>query len=351
MKKYYTIAAFFVVVIAMTIIISCVSYKIGIAPVSKNTDDVYVEIPASSTYLSIASILKENNLIKSESFYKVYVKIFRPNNLQAGTYILRENMGVEGIINVLEGNDAYFDTINFTVIEGKHITDAALAIASVTNYESDEILAYWQSEEFLDQVIAKYWFITDAVKNPNLRYGLEGYLFPATYAIFKDESLENITYRMLDKMDQVLTKYKDDLANSSFNIHEVLTLASIVEHEAILDVDRPKIAGVFINRLNINMPLQSCATLGYAINEWKLTYTEVDMAFDSPYNTYKYSGIPVGPGDLPSEKSIKAVLEPDKNDYLYFMANVYDKNDKKTYYSKTYSEHRQNCLNILGYDC
>jgi len=351
MKKYCTIAAFYIVVIAIVITIGCISYKIGIAPVSKSDKEVIIDIPSNSTYLSIADLLKENNLIKSESFYKIYIKIFKPNNLQAGTYALKENMGVEGIIDVLEGNNAYFNSIKIAIPEGKHITDVADVIASKTDYKKDEILSFWQSEAFIDKVITKYWFITSDIKNDNLRYNLEGYFFPATYEILKDESLENITYRFLDKMDQVLTKYKDDLANSSFSVHQVLTLASIVEHEAILDEDRPKIAKVFINRLNISMPLQSCATLGYAINEWKLTYSDADMAYDSLYNTYKYSGLPIGPGGLPGEKSIIAVLKPDNNDYLYFMANVYNQNDQKTYYAKTYTEHRQNCKAYLGHDC
>ena len=134
-------------------------------------------------------------------------------------------------------------------------------------------------------------------------------------------------------------------------VHEILTLASIVEHEAILEEDRPKIAKVFLNRLDMGMKLQSCATIGYAINEWKLTYTNSDLAVDSLYNTYKYYGLPVGPGGMPSEASIKAVIYPDDNDYLYFLANVFDSNSKQTYYSKTYAEHQQKCLQYLGYGC
>ena len=161
--------------------------------------------------------------------------------------------------------------------------------------------------------------------------------------------MEEITYKMLDKMDEVLSKYKNDIKD--YSIHEILTLASIVEHEAILDEDRPKIARVFLNRLDTGMKLQSCATLGYAINEWKLTYTNSDFAVDSLYNTYKYYGLPVGPGGMAGEESIKAVIYPDDNDYLYFLANVFDANSNKTYYSKTYSEHQQKCLIYLGYEC
>lgn len=156
---------------------------------------------------------------------------------------------------------------------------------------------------------------------------------------------------MLDKMDEVLSKYKEEISNSKFNVHEILTLASIVEHEAILDSDRPMIAGVFINRLDKSMKLQSCATVGYAINEWKLSYNYKDLQTDSPYNTYFYEGLPIGPGNMPGELSIEAVLRPTKHDYYYFLANVNDKDSKKTYYSKTYSEHRQKCVKYLGRSC
>ena len=152
-------------------------------------------------------------------------------------------------------------------------------------------------------------------------------------------------------MDEVLSQYKEEIEKSEYTVHEILTLASIVEHEAILEEDRPKIAKVFLNRLNMGMKLQSCATIGYAINEWKLTYTNSDLAVDSLYNTYKYLGLPVGPGGLPGEQSIKAVIYPDDNDYLYFLANVFDANANKTYYSKTYQEHQQKCLIYLGYEC
>ena len=339
---------FIITIFLIVIIIGCLSYNIGIGPVTKESKEITFEVEENSSYLSIAAKLKQNNLIKSETFYKIYIKIFNPNNLQVGKYILNQNMGVKKIVETLEkGTKA--ETVSFVIPEGKHITDVANYISKVTDYSSEELLNYWQSNDLINKLINKYWFITDEIKNTNLRYNLEGYFFPATYEIFKDSSMEEITYKMLDKMEEILSKYKNDIKD--YTVHEILTLASIVEHEAILDEDRPKIAKVFLNRLDRGMMLQSCATIGYAINEWKLTYTNSDLAVDSLYNTYKYYGLPVGPGGLPGEASIKAVIYPDNNDYLYFLANVFDENSNKTYYSKTYSEHQQKCLIYLGYSC
>ena len=350
MKKYCNIYKFVIIFLVVLIILTCGSYKIGTSSVSKDSFEVKITIPKESTYLSISNLLKENNLIRSESFYKIYIKIFKPNNLKAGIYTLNRNMNVKEIVDTLEGN-VKSEEITITIPEGKHIEEIAEIISSKINMSKEDILLYWQNEEVLNSLIDKYWFLTDVIKKEGIRYSLEGYFFPDTYSILKESKIEDITYKMLDKMDEVLSKYKEEISNSKFNVHEILTLASIVEHEAILDSDRPMIAGVFINRLDKSMKLQSCATVGYAINEWKLSYNYKDLQTDSPYNTYFYEGLPIGPGNMPGELSIEAVLRPTKNDYYYFLANVNDKDSKKTYYSKTYSEHRQKCVKYLGRSC
>lgn len=350
MKKYCNIYKFVIIFLVVLIILTCGSYKIGTSSVSKDSFEVKITIPKESTYLSISNLLKENNLIRSESFYKIYIKIFKPNNLKAGIYTLNRNMNVKEIVDTLEGN-VKSEEITITIPEGKHIEEVAEIISSKINMSKEDILLYWQNEEVLNSLIDKYWFLTDVIKKEGIRYSLEGYFFPDTYSILKESKIEDITYKMLDKMDEVLSKYKEEISNSKFNVHEILTLASIVEHEAILDSDRPMIAGVFINRLDKSMKLQSCATVGYAINEWKLSYDYSDLQTDSPYNTYFYEGLPIGPGNMPGELSIEAVLRPTKHDYYYFLANVNDKDSKKTYYLKTYSEHRQKCVKYLGRSC
>lgn len=350
MKKYCNIYKFVIIFLVVLIILTCGSYKIGTSSVSKDSFEGKITIPKESTYLSISNLLKENNLIRSESFYKIYIKIFKPNNLKAGIYTLNRNMNVKEIVDTLEGN-VKSEEITITIPEGKHIEEVAEIISSKINMSKEDILLYWQNEEVLNSLIDKYWFLTDVIKKEGIRYSLEGYFFPDTYSILKESKIEDITYKMLDKMDEVLSKYKEEISNSKFNVHEILTLASIVEHEAILDSDRPMIAGVFINRLDKSMKLQSCATVGYAINEWKLSYNYKDLQTDSPYNTYFYEGLPIGPGNMPGELSIEAVLRPTKHDYYYFLANVNDKDSKKTYYSKTYSEHRQKCVKYLGRSC
>lgn len=349
MKKYCIIAEVLIGLLTVAIIVVCLSYKIGISPVSENNEEKYINIPANSTYLSISSILKENNLIKSELAYKFYVKIFEPNNLKEGTYILKENMGVKVLVDTLEGN-TYVNELSYTIPEGKRLKEIASIIASKTNIKEQELLDYWNNSDVLDSLINKYWFLTKDIKNKDLKYPLEGYLFPDTYSILEESTKEEITYKMLDRMDEILSKYKDDINKSEFSIHEIITLASIIEYEAGLDKDRPMIAGVFINRLEIGQKLQSCVTVGYSLDIWKPSYNYDELDFDSPYNTYKYAGLPIGPINLPGEESLKAALYPSSHDYYYFIADLDDPNHA-TYYAKTYSEHSQNCLKYLGYSC
>ncbi len=346
MKKFSSLAVFLVIISALIIFVGCISYNIGIGPVSKNDTLKEIEITKGNSYLTISKLLKDNKLIKSESFYKIYIKIFKPEKLEVCTYKLSENMGVKKIIQELEkGCKTNPDVVRVTIPEGRHIEEIAEIMASKTNNTKEQLLKAWNDKKFIDELIQKYEFITDEVKNSKIRYALEGYLFPSTYELLnKNVSPEYIANLMLDQMDKIYQKYKDDIKKSKYTFHEILTMASIVEYEAILDEERPIIAGVFYNRLeNPNYEtvgkLQSCATLGYAINKWKLIYLDSDKAVDNPYNTYYYQGLPPGPGGMPGEKSIEAAIKPAKTDYYYFMANVCDPNNKKSEFSKTYAEH------------
>lgn len=339
-----------IIIILLLIISSILVYNYEISAVSKDSFEVTLDIDSGSTYYSISSLLKENDLIKSELFYKIYIKLNNPSNLQKGKYVLNKNMSIKDIINKFEMGDAKIDTSLLVIPEGKHITDVAISLSAITNYSEADWLNFWNSSDFINKVIDKYWFITDEVLNSNLKYHLEGYFFPATYQILKSSTMEEITYKMLDKMDEVLSKYKNDI-NNGLTIHQILTLASIVEYEAKLDEDRPVVAKVFLNRLSLGMKLQSCATVGYAIGNWKLSYTTSDLNVDSPYNTYMYYGLPVGPASLAGEASISAVIYPSNDNYLYFLANVFNENESKTYFSYTYSEHQSKCLLYLGKSC
>ena len=320
-----------------------------LSPTGNKNEKVDFVVESGSTYHSLVTKLKDEDLIKSEFFFKIYLKIKNPTNLDAGKYNLNKGMSAGKIIkNLSERNFNNPDVVTVTIPEGKHITEIASILSEKTTTSKEEYLEVWNDPEFITELMGKYWFITDKIQNGNLRYSLEGYFFPSTYELLnKEVTPKYVAYKLLDQMEVILNEYKSDIEASNYSIHEILTMASIVEYEAILDEDRALVAGVFYNRLDDGWKLQSCATVGYAIDEWKLFYSTADLAVNSPYNTYYYSGLPVGPANAPSEKSIEAALYPEKSDYYFFLADVCSKNPK-TYFSKTNAEHEQKVKQYLN---
>lgn len=349
MKKFILFFLIFLLVIANVWLI----YSYQLKSVSENDLEVEFVVEKGETLTSIASKLKSKNLIRSELAYKIYLKLNNIVSLEAGKYLLNETMSVVEILTIFgKGSNYNPDAITITIPEGKRLDEIAQIVSLQTKNSTEQLLEAWNDENFIAELINKYWFINEDVQNKDIIYSLEGYFFPSTYELQNESvSASYIAYKMLDQMDVVLSKHKDKIEASEMSVHEILTLASIIEHEAILDEDRPIVSRVFYNRLKDGWKLQSCATVGYAIGEWKLTYSSADLATNSKYNTYYYEGLPAGPGNMPSEKSIEAALYPSENaedmKYYFFMANVCDVNNPKTYFAKTNAEHDANVSKYL----
>ena len=320
------------------------TYKILTMPVSKQIEEKEVQIPLGSGSSQIAKILKENNLIKSELVFKIYVKINKITNFQAGTYYLKESMDLKEITEMLQTGIMHDpNQITITYLEGKPMWYLVSTIADKTNNTEEDVYAVLANEEYIDSLIQKYWFLTDEIKNEDIYYPLEGYLFPDTYSIAnKDTTVEEIFEKMLDKMDEVLEEYKEEIEASDYTIHEILTLASIVETEGLNNTDRKNVASVFYNRLNLGMSLGSDVTTYYAIKvdmgDRDLYQNEIDAY--NPYNTRgpnMEGKLPVGPIASVGKESIEAAIEPNDTDYLFFVA---DKNGK-LYFTTTNEGHVQ----------
>jgi len=339
---------FLIIVVFLLVLSGLFIYELS--PVSSNKNDVSFTVTKGSTYISISKNLKEKNLIKSELFYKIYLKLVNKKGLEAGVYTLKESMSVNDIINSLsKGSNYNPDTVKITIPEGKKVKEIASIIALSTNHLEKDILSVMDDYNFINDLINKYWFIKEDIKASGIGHPLEGYLFPDTYELLnKDVKVESIIYKMLDRTDTILTKYKSDIEKSKYSIHELLTLASMVELEGLLDEDRALIAGVFYNRLDINMALGSDVTsyYGYEIKLNKdLSKSEKIAALydNNPYNTRgDLLGLPIGPICNPGEASIKAAIYPKDSDYIYFIANTCDESDHKTYFTVTYQEHLKN---------
>src|SRR5574344_213125 len=339
MKKYVTIAKLLVIFLALLIIIGCSIYKYEISPVSNDTTQTELMINSGDTWYSISTTLKSNNLIKSVKFYKLYIKLINPSSLEVGKYNLSSSMSLDEIISTIEsGSTDNPDDVSLTFKEGVNMRSIATTISSNTNNSYDSVFELLKDDNYIDELISSYWFLTDDIKNDDIYYPLEGYLFPDTYEVNKNASVKDIFKLMLDKTDRVLTNYKSTIVSSKYSVHEILTLASIVELEAGNSNDRSKVAGVFYNRIANNWTLGSDITTFYAfkIDDYSTDLTTSQLNSCNSYNTRGtcFTGLPVGPVCNPGEESIKATLEPTSTDMYYFVADC----KGNTYHMKTETE-------------
>ena len=310
------------------------------------TGDKKVEfvVEDNETYISLASKLKNMNLIRSELAYKIYLKLnpLSLKSLKKGKYYLSENMSVKEIVETLgTKSNSTAETVNITIKEGKNMRYIANLIEENTENTAEEVFSLLKNEEYLDKLINDYWFLTDDIKNEKIYYSLEGYLFPDTYNILKNDSIENIFKKMLDNMQLKIEPYREDIENSNYSIHQLITLASIVELEGASSLDRAGVAGVFYNRLKDGWSLGSDVTTYYAekIDDWsqKLTLNELNKC--NAYNTRGtcFTGLPVGPICNPGLSSLASVFEPENHDNYYFVADC----NGKTYLNKNESGHNK----------
>lgn len=339
-------------IIIIVVIAGFAWYNLSIKPVQTESEKVVVEIEYGSGISSIADKLESSGVIKNATAFKIYCKVNNRTLIKAGKYEFDKNMTIDQILSMVEQENIIDETVTITFPEGKNIKWIAAIIAENTNNTEDDVYALLENEEYIDSLIEKYWFITKDIKDDEIYYCLEGYLYPDTY-IFTDENVtvQSIFEKMLDKMNTVITPYKEEIEDGDYSVHEILTLASVVELEAKNEEDRAGVASVFINRLNRNMALQSDVTTYYglqlAMDERELTTQELNE--NNGYNTRASSmagEIPVGPICIVSESSIKAVLNPDKTKNLYFVA---DKNGK-VYFSETNDEHEETIQELKDKD-
>ena len=310
---------------------------------STSSESKKVEIEPGMNTTKIISKLKEENLIQDELATKIFIKLNNITNLQAGKYDLSPSMSLEQIMGTISKGNVIKDDVTITFLEGKNMRWIAKKIEAETSNTADDVYQKVTDKEYISKLIEEYWFLTDEIQNEDIYYPLEGYLYPDTYTFKnKDVTVEEIFKVLLDETDTILTKYKTYIEKSDYNVHQILTMASIVELEGNDVESRRGIAKVILNRLEKKMSLGSDVTTYYGIKvdmgERNLYTKEINTY--NPYNTRgpNMGGkLPIGPISTISEESIKSVLAPSKNDYLYFVADM----NGKIYFSSTYAEHQQ----------
>jgi UPF0755 protein len=288
--------------------------------------DRIVEIPLGTPAGRISRMLEEQGLIRSAFIFDIMLKITnRDSQLKAGEYLLNPAMNTMEVIQKL--NEGTIVTHRIMIPEGYELKQIAAVLAREGLVDPERFLMLAQNAEL---VFGEQFPVELPIPS------LEGYLFPDTYHFAKEQSEEAIIRQMVSRfVDVVISKVDLSLLDDKYTLHEVITLASIVEKEVIYDFERPLVAAVYLNRLKLNMRLQADPTVRYVMTENRSRVLYSDLEIDSPYNTYRYDGLPPGPIASPGLKSIMAVLEPADVDYLYFVA----KNDGTHVFSRTFEEH------------
>jgi UPF0755 protein len=299
-----------------------------------------VEIPIGSSVTGIAERLESNGIIKNAKVFKYYVKLKNEGGFMAGKYQLSPSMDVNEIVSRLKTGKVLAEaSFKITIPEGKQLTEIAAIMAKATNQNQADVFNKLNDKVFIKGLMEKYPdVLTDDILNPSIKYPLEGYLFPATYPFYKpNPTVEEMVSAMLDKTRTILEGYAEDTEKKKLSVHRLLTMSSLIEEEATEKAERKKISSVFYNRLKKDMMLQTDPTVLYAQGKHKERVTYQDLKVDSPYNTYKHTGLPPGPIANSGKVSIEAALDPEESDLLYFLATA----DGEVIFTRTLEEHNK----------
>lgn len=299
-----------------------------------------IEIPIGSSVSTITSILEEKGIVKNGKVFKYYIKFKNEAGFQAGEYELSPSMSLDEILaGIKSGKVVKEATVKIAVPEGKQLVEIAGIIAEKTGKDPKAVFKQLNDKKFVKKMQAKHPnLLTDEIHGKNIKYPLEGYLYPATYSFYDEKpDFETIISDMLAQSEKVLEEYRDGMAEKKLSVHELLTLASLIEEEATVKVDRDMISSVFHNRLKEDMPLQTDPTVLYSKGSHQERVFYKDLEVKSPYNTYIHKGLTPGPIANAGKSSIEAALNPADSKNLYFLATK----SGKVLFSETLKEHNK----------
>ena len=303
------------------------------------TELVSFEIEQGASVKEVSKALEKEGIIRNSKLFNFYLKFKNVSGFKSGLYHVSKSMTLDEIIAELsgQGKDKDQNATKVLIREGEQLTEIAKEVEKSTKYSAEDFMAKVQDEDFLRYLVQKFpKLLTQSYNGYQVKYVLEGYLFPATYDMNDSKTLQMLITEMVAKTDEVMSKYYDKILASDYTLQEIMAMASLIEKEGTKLEDRKKISSVFHNRIKENMKLQTDVSVQYALGEHKEALSLEDLEVDSPYNLYQNYGVGPGPYNSPSEDAIVAAMEPEKTDYLYFLADIHT---KEIYYAKTYEEH------------
>jgi len=288
----------------------------------RNMQGETITVRTGMNLYQVGYFLKSKNLITSASFFYIMGRILNATDVKSGNYRIYDGESSFSIlIKITRGKIV---TKKITIPEGYTIYDIARVLAENDICTEGDFLYWAQSPSFL---------ATIGIRAPSA----EGYLFPDTYVIPENTDPRDIIIRLVNQAKKVIHDIQESIEVQYSNLHQILTIASLVEKEAKINSERPLIAAVFYNRLKLKMKLDCDSTIQYGLKKFGKRLTYDDLASDTPYNTYKNTGLPPTPICNPGKRSILAALNPANVPYLFFVA----RNDGSHYFSKTLAEHNK----------
>lgn len=335
-----------VIVLAAGALIGWKWWNDALGPVNASSpEQIAIEVQEGETKEQVLEDLHAKGLIRNVQAANLYSKLHSGFSYYAGTYELSTAMSVSELFDYMADSSNLAATYAVvTIPEGTWAKDIAKIMAdSLPNLDEQKLLDLWNDEEYITSLAALYPFIDPAALNNDAYFvRLEGYLYPDTYFIDFDFDEDAATRMLLDQFAVFYNAHQAEFDASGYSVQEVVTLASVIQFESGDVSEMADISGVFKNRLEQGMPLQSSVTVCYALYDQfeSPQDCETNTQIDSPYNTYINSGLPVGPILNPGADALLAALHPADNDYLYFVGDIHG--DGKTYFATTYEEHLAN---------
>ena len=313
-----------------------------------SNESIKVKVPIGSTDKQIGDILQKRGVIRSGFVFNYYVKSKQLAAFKAGYYDFKPSMTLAQIATELQkgGSSTPIGSGKVLVREGVTADQIGDVIQKNTKFKKQDFLNLLNDQQFLNELKKKYPdLLSSAVGAKDVKYQLEGYLYPATYSVSKNETLKQLVEQMVAKENQEMQPYYQKIEDDHMSVQQALTLASLVEGEGTNQESLEMIAGVFENRLQKNMKLQTDVSVSYALGKHQQNISYNDLKANSPYNLYQNNGLGPGPVNNPPINAVKAVLYPKDRDkgYLYFVANM---KTGKIYYTKSYQQHQENVSKV-----
>jgi UPF0755 protein len=317
-----------------------IRYSRGLSPVESGSEErIVVKIPKGSSVSVIASILEEQGAVRSAWAFRKYVSAEGlDSKVQAGSFVLTKSMDVPEIVAAMTEGQA--SEVIVTIPEGYTVKNIDALLTEKNLVASGDLIACAKTCDFSD-----YGFLPKSADLADRGGRVEGYLYPDTYFVMvEDFTAEAFLHRLLDTFEaRVIEEHAAEIAASKRTLHEMITMASLIEEETRTDDERAVVSGILWKRFDEGIGLGVDAAVRYIIDKPTATITASDLDTDSPYNLRKYRGLPPGPIANPSLQSIEAALEPESSQYYYYLHGT----DGQIRYAVTNDEHNANRAKYL----